>query len=115
MPKVVCSECGSTGSSKCPGQRSIFSDNQQDALFGNMYFLNHDDMNRPFIKQKGADDKNGSMYAARLEFLIALREMLKDETQLKAFACYHKWEMATEPCIFGCCQPPVKVENEKGE
>lgn len=34
MAKVICSKCGMTGSSKCPHQRNVFSDNQMDALLG---------------------------------------------------------------------------------
>ena len=42
MPKIICKQCGASGSSKNPWTRSIFMDNQLEAGFSQCFKFNVD-------------------------------------------------------------------------
>jgi len=88
----------------------VFPDNQEDGWFSNQFFINVDAEGRPFIKSKLTKEMEGveTDYEVLTTMLTRLASYLTSPEAVAQLACYHNWVMADEPCIFGCCQPPVK-------
>ena len=90
MANVVCSKCGATAESKCPYCRTVFPDNQFEALLSWV------------LKWECKDDKIVVSYishtadtvAEALEQAYSHLQQCKDRVGFVQYACEHTWVFA---------------------
>jgi len=95
MAKIVCSECGTTGDSKCPYCRSVFPDRDTliqeiDARVGNRMKIGDDAVTVKFwpngVRKETALDA--------LQFMWDVMHSGITREDLRVLACAHRWEFA---------------------
>lgn len=90
MPNVICKKCGAEATSKCPVCRSVFPEDQTDAMYS--WLLKFDIAKSPtkgnwldvhlFVAESEDVDKE----------LIHLRDVL-NKLNLEKYSCDHEWKM----------------------
>ncbi len=130
MARFKCKQCGATASSKCPSHRSVFTDNQTDAVLS--YVMGHtlehkvtelssgdvahDYLLRVHFKNRQTTPA-GEEPPSEHEIILALwaelyQHMTKivnssgdenDYPTIEEWLCYHdEWEIMSGRCLFGC-------------
>jgi hypothetical protein len=90
MSNCVCTKCGAEADSKCPACRTVFMDDQTEAMYSWLLKFN---------LEKDAEKGNWlkvSLYVADSEDEAKELEHLKDvlsRLNLKQYACIHQWTM----------------------
>ena len=87
MGKIICRKCGATGHSKCPACRTVFNDNQSEAILS--HFLKYEEEGGNVKVHFTLND------ATVEEALRSLKSWLMDPNFDPAqYACTHHWEFA---------------------
>lgn len=98
MSNIICNKCGATGNSKCPCCRSIFPDDQMDAVLSMIF--------KHTIKQEGngiwcevkylvgVPSKDTVADIDLLKSLKGLQTNLKMIIDNPQYLCDHVWELA---------------------
>lgn len=89
MAKVICSHCGATGHSKNPACRTVFPDDQNDAVLSHL-------LKFPVIKDGVAEGNIRFVADTKEEYfrnLVSCVKML-EKVGIEKYCCDHDWELA---------------------
>jgi len=99
MSKIVCSKCGATGNSKCPYCRTVFPDNQLEALLS--YVIQWDRREDRIVVQVAT--LTTSVEEALTKTLSALTTCA-EKVGFAQYACEHDWVFAEgQHSEIACC------------
>lgn len=103
MAKVVCSQCGTTGDSKCPACRNVFPDRQDLAeiefrVDGHPVYDEDEDVVRMTVKGYINDDQEEEL-GRNKAIILALHRSIKHLSELSVedltvLLCNHRFEFA---------------------
>lgn len=132
MKQWICVKCEETASSKCPGQRSVFPNDQIATVVSNYIGVDleivRDDKERPFVeidlvirhgflKEHGKEttefmDKGAvGVFFERLE---ELKKIYNVEEILRRALCDHRWVLVEgTTCKLGCTHTNLEQWKEK--
>ncbi len=112
MSAFHCKYCNATAISKCSKTRTVFPDDQTDAILSNILKYNIVRANPRAATvslmvnvplEKGADiDRTDPEL---VEWALMLINEL-DPKMIKAYSCNHEWVIDEGKCMFGCCVTP---------
>ncbi len=112
MSKYHCEYCPATAMSKCAIQRTVFPDDQMDALLSHILkYKVAINLNAPgsaevslFVHVPLKNISGGIRSDAELvEYALILINELNPE-EIKNYSCNHHWVInKDDECIFGCC------------
>ena len=116
MSSYKCDKCNAEAISKCVNQRTVFPQDQMDAMITHIMKREVDWVTDEWCTVKlhvhvslqdtgsQTDHSDGAVEHA----LIMIKE-LTDE-QIHRYACMHNWVITEGECMFGCCVAP-KIEK----
>lgn len=115
MAKIVCSKCGATGISKCPSCRTVFPDNQVEAMLshclktlvkGNKIEIQYSLSKKPEL----SDDENISDVLKHL--VEVLKYLETKDPGFKQYGCSHRWVFAKgQKSDIDCGCPVGNIED----
>jgi len=118
MAAYVCKVCGEKADSKCVGKRSIFQDDEIEALLSNSLKFRVKRESVELITGKTAIrtdveltyltgfDYDDDKVASERDSLLAMFKMIRRLSQetIDHYSCMHKWQLVSDECDLGCCK-----------
>jgi hypothetical protein len=119
MAAYVCRICGEKANSKCVGQRSVFQDDQLEALLSHSLKFKVTRVELPGSEGCKAATKTmveltylASIQDAGFELISerdSLLEMFKmirglPQETIDHYSCMHQWKLMSAECDLGCCK-----------
>ena len=111
MANIVCKHCGATGFSKCPICRTVFPDNQYEAMLSHMlkFSLDKDSGQVTITFKSFPMDESKPIVSAFIHLWKVLKRLNqhKDGLSFDKYACNHHWIFAPgQKSDIGCgCNP----------
>jgi effector-binding domain-containing protein len=110
MANIICTKCGATGFSKCPVCRTIFPDNQIDAMLSHILKFKEDKDNKTVTISYTAHIEDVEEAFKRLFNVLSRMETETAEVHgdykypsFKEYSCNHTWVFAEgEESDIGC-------------
>jgi len=96
MARIVCSKCGAKAFGKCPGCRTVFPDNQSEAVLSHMLkFRVHDNRTEITYSEWAEDGVTEEEAVARtlkrLYDTLRMMQQRKHGFSFEGYACRHNW------------------------
>lgn len=120
MSAYHCKHCGATANSKCARTRTVFPDDQMDALLSHVLkYKITINLTAPrstevslFVHTPLEDEEGEFRSDAELvEWALILINGLKPE-EIKNYSCNHEWVIDPgDECTIGCCISPTTKEG----